>query len=1318
MNFFMKILTRALFRLGFLCIVGFVLPQAVSAATTTVCASSCDFTRLEDAFSSGLNPGDAVLVGASYDLSGDNTSLSVPDGVTLDCGASGALLGSSDFYAYAYLYLGSSSTLQNCSVSNVHVGSSGSGAITVRGNTFTGNCAVDLSSTVSSTVQGNEGSFVVQGWNAEQIFVSSNVMHPPIESSFSQNYINFNSATSVTIEDNQLITSATDTDPYYHSYIFVGDSDTIQIKRNLIDQSSIVHSSNSTGIQILGASHADVSENRILMGGLLGPGQTMIGIQVSGGALPTIADIRHNTIKMSDATCNDCAGIAYTNWSTSNPVTVEARYNLIAGSGSSTARQYGFLTYGGTSGLSSIQDWNGFAGLRGSVNSSDISIGAHYVIAQGEAGFEVEDASSANDWNLAPFSAFLDIDGTEDAGAVPGTRGSSFVVNQASAVDYVSVHAHDTTKVMPHLRDYDSVSIANGTYSPIILNRGTLLSSHLTIMGSGAGTVISNGATNGSAIRFNGISDTLVGNLTVTQATTSPAYRFTLRKALYSFGGNDYDQAGMLGVSPNLALIIKGSCNIEGVDVAFDVSDTLDIGTTDWNVALIHFAGARLTAYVPNSVASNGAQLSTVCGGMTVDAFASSVFTAHGANQSYTFVPSVLSGAGITPKSGQPTPSLLVDIQNKAFISLPAYEYAGTHYTESEQFGGPLNGILVLNNPCSASYLEGPASFIPIPNVGTSNWNIALISQSGHHATVLAPNSIADDASDIANCGVTVDAFVQNAFTYHAGSYAYNAAAISGADLTLESGLPNPPYFIPVNYQLGAGGVFFMDSHNNTLTDIFATNNANGLVAIQSSGNRFVNAVISASANMDLVNLGELDNRLDNSSFDRASSTISGNGGLTAYFSVRTHVEDGVGGGIPSVPVTLSANNSATSTYAVTDGSGNTSYSLMPAYRISASDMSSMAGGYNPYRASIVVAAPLFSQTVTSTISSPFQTITVYAAIAPPTPTPMPAQSGGGVAFVPVMPKGANGEPLALVFDHAEPLGNGLANVWVKLNADPSTVRGYALSTREDLLYAPLLAYQPLGVIAVPTTAQQVIVYGKYYSTTGHASELLRLAVNLGVPTMGTQSVPTTPMSPGNVTPAAMCPVSSFARFLKTGDIGEDVRQLQIFLNSKGFAVAAKGGPGSGGKETVTFGAGTRSALSSFQKAHKLPETGIFDEKTRGLVRSLTQKTVACPAHVSFPRDLKLGMKGADVKALQQFLNARGFIVASSGIGSKGKESELFGSSTRNALKAFEKAQKLPETGILSGVTRQRINELNASAAAASSQGTQAFTASIPLRKK
>ena len=60
------------------------------------------------------------------------------------------------------------------------------------------------------------------------------------------------------------------------------------------------------------------------------------------------------------------------------------------------------------------------------------------------------------------------------------------------------------------------------------------------------------------------------------------------------------------------------------------------------------------------------------------------------------------------------------------------------------------------------------------------------------------------------------------------------------------------------------------------------------------------------------------------------------------------------------------------------------------------------------------------------------------------------------------------------------------------------------------------------------------------------------------------------------------------------------------------------------------------------------------------------------PASVIFTRSLSLNMTGADVKALQQFLNNNGFTIAKTGTGSRGKETTKFAAATKKAVILFQ----------------------------------------------
>ena len=89
------------------------------------------------------------------------------------------------------------------------------------------------------------------------------------------------------------------------------------------------------------------------------------------------------------------------------------------------------------------------------------------------------------------------------------------------------------------------------------------------------------------------------------------------------------------------------------------------------------------------------------------------------------------------------------------------------------------------------------------------------------------------------------------------------------------------------------------------------------------------------------------------------------------------------------------------------------------------------------------------------------------------------------------------------------------------------------------------------------------------------------------------------------------------------------------------------------------------------------------------LLPNSVASSTSVTAYMPFSRSLTQGAKGDDVKRLQQYLNSKGFIIALSGVGSKGKETGLFGPATKAALIKFQKAMKItPAVGFFGPLTR------------------------------
>ncbi len=85
--------------------------------------------------------------------------------------------------------------------------------------------------------------------------------------------------------------------------------------------------------------------------------------------------------------------------------------------------------------------------------------------------------------------------------------------------------------------------------------------------------------------------------------------------------------------------------------------------------------------------------------------------------------------------------------------------------------------------------------------------------------------------------------------------------------------------------------------------------------------------------------------------------------------------------------------------------------------------------------------------------------------------------------------------------------------------------------------------------------------------------------------------------------------------------------------------------------------------------------------------------TPAPTAGPVFSRDLTIGSTGADVLALQQFLNQNGYPVAASGPGSSGNETDYFGPLTQAALASWQAANGVsPAQGYYGPITRAKMN--------------------------
>lgn len=157
----------------------------------------------------------------------------------------------------------------------------------------------------------------------------------------------------------------------------------------------------------------------------------------------------------------------------------------------------------------------------------------------------------------------------------------------------------------------------------------------------------------------------------------------------------------------------------------------------------------------------------------------------------------------------------------------------------------------------------------------------------------------------------------------------------------------------------------------------------------------------------------------------------------------------------------------------------------------------------------------------------------------------------------------------------------------------------------------------------------------------------------------------------------------AMANFAKYADATKTVKLYQQRLKDLGYLTTTPDGK---------YGTDTKQAIKRFQEIHGLIPDGFFGYSTINCLQSSSAKGNA----------LQFGMSGDDVKNVQKYLKRLGYMDAVTG---------YFGTLTEEAVKAFQKNNKIAVDGTVGMVTMSKLTATQAVASSGKTGSTGAASA-------
>ena len=417
----------------------------------TICASGCTFSSITEAFASTTVPeGSTFYVSSTYETSADQSeggSLVFPtSSITLDCQNNSEAVISPNSTGIGIISMSNSSTIQNCTLASVIIVGHDDNYtnFSILDNIFVSSSP---SSIVLDTIAGGwmniSNNIGLNGISIDGGFASGTISNNIIYSlvSTSVDYVRvgivLGSVSDFSVVSNTIYNYVYNS-PSPWSVMISNTTNTIFASNTIIYPVDL-HTSYPMALSIGNSYNVTIVGNyldlRILNSTTT---ERIIGIGNSSGGITSV-QFSHNTFAY-DATHGGYE-VMWLDNTGGDLMNITSAYNIFANFGS--AQNY-WSVNGGGEGSTFVSDYDGFW----NVPSSTIGTTTNWVTTN--PYFKTSDADTTNDLELAPFSPYLDVNGTEDIGAYSNAKRDPLVIyfDPNGEIDYTTVDATSTAQIL------------------------------------------------------------------------------------------------------------------------------------------------------------------------------------------------------------------------------------------------------------------------------------------------------------------------------------------------------------------------------------------------------------------------------------------------------------------------------------------------------------------------------------------------------------------------------------------------------------------------------------------------------------------------------------------------------------------------------------------------------------------------------------------------------------------------------------------------------------------------------------------------------